>query len=105
MLRPSFGFQSKDAHLKIDDNSMSFYNLDTGEVETRCYSWEVENHHPIDISVDDGYLYLSFAMPGSVCKMELSSGRIAARFAARPSRALPACIRCRDSPRSRGRRY
>jgi len=85
VLRPAFGFQSRDVHLKVDDNSMSFYNLDTGEVETRCYSWEVENHHPIDIHVEDGYLYLSFAMPGSVCKIELSSGRIVARFAARPS--------------------
>ncbi len=84
VLRPSFGFQSQHVHLKVDDNSMSFYNLDTGHVETRCYSWEVENHHPIDLRVEDGYLYVSFAIPGSVCKIELASGRVAARFSARP---------------------
>lgn len=84
VLRPAFGFQSKDAHLKIDDNSMSFYNLDTGEVETRCYSWEVENHHPTDIHIEDGYLYASFAVPGSVCKIELATGRIVGRYTARP---------------------
>jgi len=57
VVRPAFGFQSKDAHLKIDDNAMSFYNLDTGRVETRCYSWEVENHHPTDLHLENGYLY------------------------------------------------
>ncbi len=84
VLRPSFGFQRKDAHLKIDDNAMSLYDLDTGEVETRIYSWEVENHHPIDLHVEDGYLYACFAIPGSVCKIELETGRIVARFTDRP---------------------
>jgi hypothetical protein len=84
VLRPAFGFQSQDAHLKIEDNSMSFYNLDTGEVRTRCYSWEIENHHPTDIHVEDGFLYASFAVPGSVAKIELETGRIVARYTARP---------------------
>ena len=84
VLRPAFGFQSEDAHLKIEDNAMSFYNLDTGEVATRCYSWEIENHHPTDMHVEDGYLYASFAVPGSVAKIEVASGKILARFTARP---------------------
>ena len=58
--------------------------MDTGEVETRIYSWEVENHHPIDLHVEDGYLYACFAIPGSVCKIDLETGRIVARFTARP---------------------
>ena len=84
VVRPAFGFQSKDVHLKIEDNSMSFYNLNTGAVQTRCYSWEIDNHHPTDMHIDAGHLYVSFAVPGSVCKIELATGRIVARFTARP---------------------
>lgn len=85
VLRPAFGFQSKDAHLKVDDNSMSFYNLNKRTAHTRCYSWELPNHFPTDMHLEDGYLFLSFAVPGSVCKIDLSTGRIIRRFTARPA--------------------
>jgi hypothetical protein len=84
VVRPAFGFQAVDAHLKIDDNAMSFYNLTKKTVATRCYSWEIANHHPTDIHLHEGFLYLSFAIPGSVAKVELSTGRIVARYYARP---------------------
>jgi len=84
VVRPAFGFQGVDAHLKIDDNAMSFYNLTKRTVSTRCYSWEIPNHHPTDTHLDGGFLYLSFAVPGSVAKIELSTGRVVARYKARP---------------------
>ena len=83
-IRPAFGFQSLDAHLKVDDNAMSFYNLDKKTVRTRCYSWEIPNHHPTDIHLESGFLYISFAVPGSVAKIDVNSGRIVRRFDARP---------------------
>lgn len=83
-MRPAFGFQSVDAHLKIDDNSMTFYNLNKRTARTRCYSWEIPNHFPTDMRLEGNHLYLSFAVPGSVCKMDLSTGRIVKRFVARP---------------------
>ena len=84
VIRPAFGFQAVDAHLKVDDNAMSFYNLTKGTVATRYYSWEIPNHHPTDIHLEDGFLYMSFAVPGSVAKLELATGHIVARYEARP---------------------
>lgn len=84
VIRPAFGFQSLDAHLKIDDNSLSFYNLDKKTASTRCYSWEIPNHDPTDIHIEDGFLYVSFAIPGSVAKIEMATGAVAARHNARP---------------------
>ena len=37
VIRPAFGFQAVDAHLKVDDNAMSFYNLTKGTVATRYF--------------------------------------------------------------------
>jgi hypothetical protein len=84
VLRPAFGFQSKDAHLKIDDNTISIYNLNRRTAKTFYYSWELPNHFPTDMYKEGDFLYVSIAVPGSVCKFDLRTGRIVARFAKRP---------------------
>ena len=84
VLRPSFGFSSTDAHLKVDDNTITLYNLGKRTARTFYYSWEQPNHFPTDMYKEGKYLYMSYAVPGSVCKIDLDNGRVVARFAARP---------------------
>ena len=84
IIRPSFGFNSVDGHLKIDDNSISFFNLRRKKVRTLYYGWEIPNHFPIDLFINGNDLYISFSVPGSICKLDIRTGRILARFSARP---------------------
>jgi hypothetical protein len=84
VIRPSFNINKLDGHLKFDDNTMTFYNVDKRTVKTFYYSWEEPNHLPTEMAKEDGFLYINYAIPGSVSKIDLRTGRSIARFSRRP---------------------
>lgn len=85
VVRPSFNFQSEVANVKVSSNTLSIYDLDERTVRTFSYAVEQPNHSPVDMFVEDGILYACFAIPGTVQKIDLATGRVLARFSARPS--------------------
>jgi hypothetical protein len=84
VIRPSFNINTQDGHLKLDDNTLTLYNLEERSAKTFYYSWEQPNHLPTEMAKEGKFLYINYAIPGSVSKIDLESGRSLARFSRRP---------------------
>ena len=85
VIRPSFNISGIDGHLKVDDNTISFFNLNKRTVRTLCYGWERPDHFPTEVVKEGDVLYMNYAVPGSVCKVDARTGRVTARMMRRPS--------------------
>ena len=84
IIRPSFNFY-KNGAVKLSANSLSVYFLESRKLKSIVYEMDVPLHSPVDIFYENNYVFIASVIPGSIMKINLSTGDIENSIQVRPN--------------------